>query len=118
MWLKNANIVTVAMPWIDAVNYCNALDSCGYNDWRLPSVVQSGDVAEIDTLGRKDGDPWGLWEGIVGAPFVNVQSNYWSSTTYVADTGQAWYVNIVGGGVYYFNKGLNRFIWPVRGTHI
>lgn len=44
-----------------------------------------------------------------------VQSNnYWSSTTYAANTNNAWNVNMNNGNVNNDNKDNNNYVWPVR----
>jgi hypothetical protein len=48
--------------------------------------------------------------------FSGVVSNwYWSSTTYVNNTNNAWIVNLNNGNVNNDNKGNNNYVWPVRG---
>jgi len=45
-----------------------------------------------------------------------VQSSlYWSGTTYEGDTGDAWYVDVYSGYVYYGGKSHYHYVWPVRG---
>jgi len=48
--------------------------------------------------------------------FNNVQASYyWSSSTYAGDTTNAWFVYLVYGFVDVDGKGVNNFVWPVRG---
>jgi hypothetical protein len=53
-----------------------------------------------------------------GHPFTNVQnSNYWTSSTYVADPDFAWLVYMNVGYTSSINKSSTAFVWPVRGGH-
>jgi len=117
MWTKNAN--HGAMTWVDAMAYCDNLVTNGYDDWRLPAVAQSGGTsAELDTLFRKEGNPFEAWEVTEGYPFFDgVQnSNYWSSmlSPYGLPT-QPWYVRMNSGTVVYSSRSNSFFVWPVRG---
>jgi hypothetical protein len=62
------------------------------------------------------GGPGGLlpaWGS--GWIFSSVQSNnYWSSTSYAANTGNAWNVNFNDGNVNNNDKPNTNYVWPVR----
>ena len=114
MWTKKA--VYGRMKWSEAVQYCNKIKLAGYNDWRLPTIDRHGGKAELDTLFRKGGSPFGEWEGAGGTPFTGVQSGgYWSSTPFAHDADFAWYVDMGNGGAYFYNKTYYGYVWPVRG---
>ena len=114
MWTKKA--VYGRMKWEKAVKYCSKLKFAGYSDWRLPAVGRHGGEAELDSLFRKEGIPFGEWEGTGGTPFIGVEpSGYWSSTTFAHDANFAWYVNMSNGGAYFYNKSYYGYVWPVRG---
>jgi len=52
--------------------------------------------------------------GKVGG-FISVQSNnYWSSSTNVNNTTNAWNVNMNDGNVNNDNKTNDNYVWPVR----
>lgn len=44
MWAKDANgdggNSNVKLDWNDAIDWANALDFAGYDDWRLPNVIE------------------------------------------------------------------------------
>ena len=122
IWLRNANPWGV-MNWADATSACASLASgqAGLTDgstagqWRLPSKE------ELEGIGT---DPPATWESgfpsvpwlMPGAPFTNVQSSgYWSSTTDAGYPSYAWGVYMDGGGVNSFSKSSNfYYAWPVR----
>jgi len=124
IWLKNANPCPERKYWLEAVAWCSSLKSgdAGLTDgsvagqWRLPSKD------ELEGIGT---DPPSTWEVGVpsvtwtkpGAPFTDVKSDfYWSGTSHVTSTGNAWFVymgdsgNVGSGG-----KAAPFYVWPVRG---
>ena len=82
-----------AQCWIDSLNESKYL---GFNDWRLPTRVEL-----IDAYGNKV-------EGFKS-------DYYWSSTTDVYSTADAWGVNFSYGGVGSVNKANGGCVRPVRG---
>ena len=75
----------------------------------LQSLVDYGVQAPAlsDTAGT------GQWSS--GDPFTNVFSGgYWTSTTDVGTTGNAFDVNIGDGRVFVRDKTLTDHVWPVR----
>ena len=136
IWLKAANYnstteTTGTATWKIALTFCNTLKSgqCGLTDgstegqWRLPNrfelesllyLAYGGNSPKV-ALSNDAGT--GMWvNGDVGSSFTDVQSvYYWSSTTHAVGTGDAWYVNLSDGSVYYDGKMNARYVWPVRG---
>jgi len=115
IWLKNANRFN-AREWSNALSNCNTLADDGSNltddsvagDWRLPNVKELQSLIDYGSF-----DP----ALPSGHPFTGVVSNYyWSSTTVADFTGVAWGVNLGNGYVYYDDKvGFSFYVWPVRG---
>jgi probable HAF family extracellular repeat protein len=117
IWLENANCFG-PRRWVDALTDCNNLASgeCGLSDgssagdWHLPSIRE---LESLIDYGR-------VYPALpAGHPFTGVMSshNYWSSSTYLDFTDNAWVVDLYSGSVSrYQNKWGNAFyVWPVRG---
>jgi hypothetical protein len=106
MWPKNANLANGARNWSEALNYAGKLNLCGFTDWRLPNRK------ELFSLLDYSGSNPSLQ---AGHPFVNVQPEYyWSSTTYAAATNSSWFVNLWYGFTHHYFKAYEGFILPVR----
>ncbi|MBW7897138.1 hypothetical protein B188_01680 [Candidatus Brocadiaceae bacterium B188] len=82
---------TEARTWIDAVSYAYTKSVGGRKGWRLPTVEELASL--VDPTQNGPALP-------SDHPFTNVQSGYyWSSTTYVSATSDAWYVSFSNGYV-------------------
>ena len=78
----------------------------GYTDWRLPNVRELMSIVDY---------------GAAAAPRINttafpgaVSDYYWTSTTYVPTTTNAWYVYFNSGSVYYNLKTTSSYVRCVR----
>jgi len=130
--LRNANCADDRKNWDTALANIESLNTngtmngqdCGdssndgsyQTDWRLPNREELESL--IDKRYKKPAisntEGTGPW--INGAPFYNIQSNfYWSSSTYTSLTDTAWYVNMNDRSVYFTIKSRNGYVWPVRG---
>jgi hypothetical protein len=99
------------------MDYCDALNTCGYDDWRLPSVGHDGGTAELDTLGRADGDPSGVWEGLDDTPFTNLQEDpaaYWTPVPYYGYRIIQFMSGVRAGEFGAVPASENYYVWPVR----
>ncbi len=95
--------LSIERTWQEALDYCPTLG----DGWILPNI----DTLEtlVDTSNT---DP--ALE--TGHPFDNVQSSfYWSSTTDVNSTTDAWVVVFVSGSVGGSDRGNGNYVWCVRG---
>ena len=124
IWLKNANCADATKSWFDALTYCNTLNSgeCGLTDdseegdWRLPNVKELQSLIHYGFNSPALPNTAGTGQWTPGDPFTNVQSSYyWSSTTYVYGTNNAWYVYMGDGLVVYRWRINGNYVWPVRG---
>ncbi len=57
----------------------------------------------------------GKVDGLDSARSGVQSNNYWSSTTYAANTNNAWNVNLNDGNVNANDKTNTNSVWPVRG---
>ena len=97
MWQDNSDAKTVEKNWQDSINYCENLSFGGYNDWKLP---------EKETL--KSLFPKKQY-------LTNVVSDgYWSSSSYVNGSSNAWVVYFNYGADNYGNKDNNYYVRCVR----
>jgi hypothetical protein len=81
--------------WANAVSYCDSLDFAGRTDWRLPNVNELKSITDRSTSSPAI--------DTVAFPAA-VASYYWSSSTYVPLTTNAWLVYFTNGNVVYYNK--------------
>lgn len=125
MWPRNGNLAD-SMIKDSADVYYNSLTLCGYDDWRLPDVI------ELKSLVNADESNTATWLNTQG--FYNVQSDpyyYWSSSgissscTWIYPPSKGywvyvcWKVGIVEmsrGNEFYVYKEYERsnYVWPVR----
>ena len=106
MWAKNANLANGTKDWFQALDYAGNLNLCGYTDWRLPNRKELFSL--IDHSRSKPALQ-------AGNPFINVQPEYyWSSTTYASATNSSWFVNVWFGFVHHYFKAFQGYVWPVR----
>jgi len=102
MWQQEA---AAQMTWEEALSYCENLSLASYTDWRLPNRNELRSLKDfskylpaIDTIAFPD-TPSDL---------------YWSSTTDVSDTDNAWTVNFNNGWLD-ANKSWQLYVRTVRG---
>lgn len=154
-WLANANLAAsntfgvsgigangymtwnTAQSWIAAMNAANYL---GFNDWRLPTVTDTGTPACDNASGNgcvniadaAASEMAHLWYDELGnipynentaaggltntGPFTNIQSNiYWYDTEYAPNTNAAWIFGAGNGTMYVDLKALpGALAWAVR----
>lgn len=111
-WLKNANCYSYK-NWYTAMSSAANLasSSCGLTDgsiagdWHLPTKEE---LRIFTDAGYRTNT-------LDAVGFSDVQTIYWSSTTYAIDTNYAWRVAMDESYVYYHNKDYYLYVWPVRG---
>jgi hypothetical protein len=106
VWARSPDSTT--RTWFQALSHCYNKEVGGRKGWRLPTIEELASL--VDTSQANPALP-------ADHPFENVQSSlYWSATTFASDTSLAWVVNFFNGSVNsVFFKGLNNFVWCVRG---
>ena len=127
-WGPNGNIMTTRHPGWDAdgtandgkvtwqhahayVAQLNAENYLGYNDWRLPN---KNELRSLAHYGVSSGSTW-LKSATQG--FTNVQSTYWSSTTFgfPSLTRYGWSVNMTDSYASISDKTtVLYYVWAVR----
>jgi uncharacterized protein YjdB len=108
MWVKTPD--ATPRTWQDGLTYANGLTLCGYDDWRVPNIVE---LYSLYNAGEQNGVTWLNSQG-----FSNVQpSKYWSSTTNTVAPTSAWQVTFSSGFLFYDTKPTLNSVWPVRSAN-
>jgi len=95
----------VIVDWQEAIDYCEALTLGGKDDWRLPNKKE---YLSIVDYGRADPS--------INPIFLNTRLHeYWSSTTQIDNSNQAWLVGFTKGYTNFDNKSGTRYARCVRG---
>jgi len=119
VWLKNIFCSDAAgtgingFDWYDALTWVSQIGSgfCGLSDGSNPGDWRIPNINELHSLGP-------TWPP--GGPFViQIDSNYYWSSTGTTINSQAYYVNMNDGYVDSGDKLVagGHYVWPVRGGH-
>jgi len=103
LWQDNIEVETITGTWQEAMNACENLSLGGFNDWRLPNrdeLTSIVDIKRIPTLQSR-------FEYGESAP-------YWSSSSNIDNSSDAWYVNFYDGHNYTGTKDNNFSVRCVR----
>jgi len=121
IWQDDSAVSSVTKQWITQVNYdnedynntigdtavtyCRELVLGGYEDWRLPTVVELQNIVND-----------GTYEPAMDTIFVNVyNSKYWSSTSNHYYHQYAWVVSFTYGYSSHHSKNRSFYVRCVRG---
>ncbi|MCP4364575.1 MAG: DUF1566 domain-containing protein, partial [Planctomycetes bacterium] len=105
MWIQSPG--TTTRNWDAAIDYCNALTTAGYTDWRLPNYMELLSLVDIS-----QSDP----PLPAGHPFSGlVTSSYWSGSTSAESTNDKWSLYLYNGSMGTTFKPNTYYTWPVRG---
>ena len=100
MWQKTYE---ADKTWQQALKYCEDLTYAGYSDWRLPNKNELASLLNLD----KSAAPY--------SDFPNMPSDwFWSSSTYILYTDNAWDVGFYYGLVGYYYKTKSHSVRCVR----
>ncbi len=96
MWESTGSYNGALTTWANALAVCEASTFAGYSDWRLPNVRELMSIADYDKLSPS----------IQAAFFPNTITSaaYWTSTTHVSASANAFDVEFAHGAVDYDSK--------------
>ncbi len=119
IWLQDAGWGGQYPFWVNTMVGTNAHDRAAQVKNGTPTSLTDGSIEGDWRLPTKS-ELVGLTTGTEAVSssnmykFSNVQSWYWSSTTYTYNTYNAWLVRMSNGNVIFDVKGVNDYVWPVR----
>lgn len=91
---------------LDEATAANTASDGGYNDWRVPNVKELQSLVETGCTAP----------AIQSTVFPNTPSaEHWTSTSYAATPGSAWYVEFTEGAAFLTGKGTSHVVRLVRG---
>ena len=93
---------TEKFTWQEAKGHCEGLGS----SWRLPNLYELKSLVD-----------YGNYNPAIATALIDIDTNYpyyWSSSEYVSDSSNAWYVNFEYGHDFWRNKSHHVFALCVR----
>ena len=114
IWAKDANLPKTYTNWQQALDYVKKMNTgiysnFGYTDWRLPNRKELYSLIDFSQYNSAISS---------GHPFLNVQSHYWSSSSFVYNPAFAWIAYMGNGSIQpgdkLYGSGYRIFVWPVR----
>lgn len=104
MWQDNGDVKINPKGWQEAIDYCEHLSLAGFDDWRLPTIDEL-----ISITNDKRHTP------AIVKKFENTNSSkYWSSTSYVDDDDDGWFVHFQYGNNDFNEKSMRAYSRCVR----
>ena len=104
MWIKDS---VSANDWLDALTISRQATDCGYDDWRLPNVI------ELESLLNYE-EPTPAW--LMDQGFGVIEGTYWTSTTALVNPMNAIDIDMLTNSVSISLKtSVNNFVLLVRG---
>jgi hypothetical protein len=121
VWLENANCSGGALTWATAIAFavaladgqCGLSDSSQAGDWRLPNYREQVSLVDYGFVSPALSNTSGTGQWSEGAPFLNLQNHYWTSTTlaWAGDFAHFW---STGGNTSNNTKATAYSAWAVR----
>lgn len=106
MWQDNHATKSTMKDWKGAMDFCQALQLAGHDDWRLPTIKELESV--ITPLSRYNPTVKDTFKNVGGSGY------YWSSTEDESDTLSARMMNFKRGYDYINYKTYKRYVRCVR----
>ncbi len=118
MWEKESR----ELNWYEAMEYAENLKLSGYNDWRLPTLEELGEVVALCGGINAEYVLYGDWDEITDKNEANevyqssykekgfVSYDYWSSTTHAIYIDSAW--------ITHFSNGLQSSYFKPRSNYV
>ena len=103
LWQDNTDAKYIEKNWTEAIRYCENLSFAGYDDWRLPNIIELKSIVDYSHNSPS-----------IDPTFQNTSSYYWSSTTYAGFSDVAWYVDFGSGDQGDSPKSNSRYVRCVR----
>ncbi len=115
MWQDDPAVTSVQKTWITAgennnttgdtaTTYCDELVLGGFDDWRLPTRQELGEIVD-----------YGRHIPAINMIFVNTYyGSYWTSSKYLYIKQNAWTVNFYTGGQFYDYTNRSHYVRCVR----
>jgi hypothetical protein len=114
MWQQDGK-ASGELNWQNAMNYCKNLRLAGYSDWRAPTINELKKLFNITVGDGETGSERNRAAYLNNNGFKNVQSDYyWSASTNVNNTPNAWFVYMHYGYVYYNPETSFYYVLAVR----
>lgn len=121
MWETESSM----MNWYEAMEYAENLRLGGYDDWRLATKEELGDIVTLCgvALAMQDADDWnGIWDkNKKNKAYQDCYKEkgfesgfYWSSTDYADNVNEAFYLVFHYGYLGYDNKNFSYYVRCVR----
>ena len=124
IWLEDANCFGLR-TWNNAINDSNGLanGACGLTDgsiagdWRLPNRNELNSLINIRYVTPALSNIAGDGPGGAGDPFLNVQDDYYWSSSLIVSNNWAYCVDLTNGIIDIFTilPATSNYVWPVRG---
>lgn len=131
MWLKDAKYAMTSgydtdgkMGWDAAMTWADTLYYAGYDDWRLPSALNSDGSGPCSGDNCTDSEMGHLYyiEGITSGgydPFLNLSGNRWWSSTETEQSPNIWqpwrfHFGSGSGEQSQYSASAAHFVWAVR----
>ncbi len=94
--------------WGEAMKYCVVLTLAGYDDWRLPEIIELQSIADYSAVSPAS-------NSLFSYQFSDEETSSWSATTYTSNSDPAWSINFYDGYVSTSDKVNTYNVRCVRG---